>query len=120
MVLVRKRRGNEIRINKKLIWMTLIQWFHFYLENNEDYYSFYGNYKNDERDGKWIGEIVTPNEKKRVQEFYYVNGKKEGLNKETSENKILFQNYKDDNLEGVSLIYLNLKHIQTLWLKIDY
>ena len=81
----------------------------FYLENNEDYYSFYGNYKNDERDGKWIGEIVTPNEKKRVQEFYYVNGKKEGLNKETSENEILFQNYKEDDLEGESFVYLNLK-----------
>ena len=80
-----------------------------YFDNNEDYFSFYGNYKNDLRDGKWIGEIVTPNEKKVVREFYYVNGKKEGLNKETSENKILFQNYKEDNLDGVSLIYLNLK-----------
>ena len=80
-----------------------------YFDNNEDYFSFYGNYKNDLRDGKWIGEIVTPNEKKVVREFYYVNGKKEGLNKETSENEILFKNYKEDDLEGASFVYLNLK-----------
>lgn len=80
-----------------------------YFDNNEDYFSFYGNYKNDLREGKWIGEIVTPSEKKVVREFYYVNGKKEGLNKGISDNKILFQNYKENNLEGVTLEYMNLK-----------
>ncbi len=83
----------------------------FYFDNSEDYYRFYGNFKNGEREGKWIGEIVSSNEKQTVQELYYINGKKEGLNKEASDNKILFQNYKSDNLDGLTLEYLNLKRI---------
>lgn len=83
----------------------------FYFDDSENYYSFYGNFKNDEREGKWIGEVVTPKKKYIVQELFFVNGKKEGLNKDTSENKILFQHYKEDNLDGVSLEYLNLQRI---------
>jgi antitoxin component YwqK of YwqJK toxin-antitoxin module len=81
----------------------------FYFDNNEDYHSFYGNYKNDVRDGKWIGEIITPSGKNIVQEFFYTNGKKQGLNKEAKDNFVFYQYYKNDILDGITAKYINIK-----------
>lgn len=79
-----------------------------YLEGDTEYYHLEGSYLNDERDGKWIGKIITPTEKNIVQEFFYINGKKEGLQKEAKQNQILFQNYKNDHLEGKSYEFINI------------
>ncbi len=79
-----------------------------YLEGDTEYYHLEGSYINDEKEGKWVGKIITPTEKNTVQEFFYVKGKKEGLQKEAKQNQILFQNYKNDNLEGKSYEYLNI------------
>ncbi|WP_396141690.1 hypothetical protein [Flavobacterium sp.] len=83
----------------------------FYFDNNEDYYTFYGNFKSDQREGKWVGEIITPTSKNVVQEFFYSNGKKEGLNKETKDDFIMFKNYKNDVLDGKTYEYINIDRL---------
>ncbi|GGF30026.1 hypothetical protein GCM10011518_44070 [Flavobacterium limi] len=79
-----------------------------YLEGDTEYYHLEGSYLNDEKEGKWIGKIITPTEKNIVQEFFYINGKKEGMQKEAKQNQIFFQNYKNDVLEGISYEYNNI------------
>lgn len=79
-----------------------------YLEGDTEYYHLEGLYLNDEKEGKWVGKIITPTEKNIVQEFFYIKGKKEGLQKEAKQNQILFRNYKNDNLEGKSHEYSNI------------
>ena len=83
----------------------------YYFDNNEDYYTIYGNFNNDQREGKWVGEIITPSGKNVVREFFYSNGKKEGLNKETKDDFILFKNYKNDVLDGKTYEYINIDRL---------
>lgn len=82
-----------------------------YPEDEESYLEFKGNYKNDEQDGTWVGELITPTEKRKVIEHNFINGKKEGLQKKVSGSEITYENYRNDELNGKVLVYKSLKHM---------
>ncbi len=67
-----------------------------------------GNYKNNEMHGEWIGSIVSSNYTQEVLHLNFLNGKREGINGEIRDNKIYYQSYKNDELEGKSTEYLIL------------
>lgn len=67
-----------------------------------------GNYKNNEMEGEWIGSMISLNESNKVLQLNFVNGKREGINNKIKNNKIYYQNYKNDLLNGKSLEYLIL------------
>lgn len=84
-----------------------------YLEEEGNYVEIKGNYKNNEQDGNWIGELITPTENKRVLDQYFINGKKEGLQKGVNKSIIYFENYKNNQLNGKSVYYRSLEHMLT-------
>jgi antitoxin component YwqK of YwqJK toxin-antitoxin module len=70
-----------------------------------------GTYKNDEQEGNWIGEVITPTEKRKVFDQNFINGKKEGLQKRIIRSEIIYENFKNDELNGKVLVYQSLKHM---------